>query len=176
MESVKVMKANERHLAQFQNVMDLVKMIMAGNKHLAQLLIQKDLMEEAMMVEDKHHAQTQKEMHSMKVVERWFMVPMEQMVGDSASMASPFKTTTPRISYTVASNAAAKKKKKVPISKIQVCLVLFPHVKAVTSKIGSWDNVCYPPCGSHVKSHTQKLDFSKMQAVCAKVILGEPTI
>jgi nickel-dependent lactate racemase len=43
-------------------------------------------MEEAMTAEGKHHAQIQKEMHSMKVVERWFSVPMEQMVGDSASM------------------------------------------------------------------------------------------
>jgi hypothetical protein len=47
----KVMKANGRHLAQFQNVMDLVKMITAGDKRLAQLPIQMDLMEEAMMVE-----------------------------------------------------------------------------------------------------------------------------
>jgi hypothetical protein len=86
-ESVKeVMKANERHLAQFQNMMDLVKMIKVGDECFAQLLNHMDLMEEAMMAEGKHRAQIQKEMHSMKVVERWFSVPMEQMVGNSASM------------------------------------------------------------------------------------------
>lgn len=179
MESVKkVMKANERHLAQFQNVMDLVMMMMikAGDKRLAQLLIQVDLMEKVMMEEGKHCTQIQKEMHSMKAVERWHSVPTEQMVGDPASMESPVKMTTPRKSYIVASNTAAEKKKKVPIIKIHVCLVPLPNVKAVTSNIGSCDNVCYQPSGSGVKIHIQKLDFSKMQGVCAKVIQGGPTV
>jgi hypothetical protein len=48
MESVKeTMKVNERHLAQFQNMMDLVKMIKAGDGHLAQLQNQMGLTEEA---------------------------------------------------------------------------------------------------------------------------------
>jgi hypothetical protein len=112
----------------------------------------------------------------MKVVDRWLSVPTEQMVGDPASMESPVEMTTPRISYTVASNTAAEKKKKVPISKIHGCLVPLPNVKAVTSKIGSQDNMGYQPGGSHVKIHTQKLDVSKTQVACAKVILGGPTI
>jgi hypothetical protein len=50
-----------------------------------------------------------------------------------------------------------------------------PDVKAVTSKIGSWD-MGHKPGGSHVKMHTQKLDFSKTQVVLAEVIQGGPTI
>jgi hypothetical protein len=39
MESVKeVMKMNEGHLAQFQNMMDLVKIIKVGDERLAELL------------------------------------------------------------------------------------------------------------------------------------------
>jgi hypothetical protein len=105
MESVKeVMKANERHLAQFQNMMDLAKMIKAGDECLAHLQNQMGLKEEAMMVEGKHHTQIQKEMHSMKmVVERWLVVPMEQLVGDPASMESLIKMRTPRKSYSIVS-------------------------------------------------------------------------
>jgi hypothetical protein len=77
----------EKHCTQLQNDMESVKEVMKTNeRHLAQLPNQVDLMEEAMMAEGKHCAQIQKKMHSMEVVERWFSVPMEQMVGDSASM------------------------------------------------------------------------------------------
>jgi hypothetical protein len=81
-------------------------------------------------------------MNSMKmVVEKWLLVPMEQIVDDPASMEYPAKMRTPRKSYIVASNTAAEKKKKVPISKIPVSFVPLRNVKAVRSKIGSQDNV-----------------------------------
>jgi hypothetical protein len=64
-------------------------------------------------------------------------VPTQQMVGNPASMESHAKTRTSRKSYTVTFNTAAEKKKKVLISKIPVCLVPRPNVKAVRSKIGS---------------------------------------
>jgi hypothetical protein len=71
------------------------------------------------------------------------------MVGDPASMEFPIKMRTPRKSYTVASNAAAEKKKKVLIiGKIPVRLVPLPNVKAVTSKIGSRNNAGYKLVGA----------------------------
>jgi hypothetical protein len=171
------MKVNARHLVQFQNVMDLVKMIKARDEHLSQLQNQMDLIEKAMQTEDEHRAQIQKDMHSMKMmVWRWLSVVTERMVGDPAPVESPVKMRTPRKSYTVASNAAAEKKKKVTVSKIPVRLVPLQNVKAVTSKRGSRDNVSYKPGGSHVKMHIQKLVSSKTQAVRAKVIQGGPTI
>jgi hypothetical protein len=104
----KVTKTIERHLAQFQNVMDLLKTIKAGDEHLAQLQNEVDLIEEATMAEGKHLAQIQKEVNSMKmVVDRWLLVPTKQMVGDPASMESPVNMRTPRKSYAVASNTAA---------------------------------------------------------------------
>lgn len=71
MELVKeVMKANERHLAQFQNVMNFKRWV--WDKHLYQLYNQMGLIEQAMKVKDKHHDKIQKKMNLMKVVgERW---------------------------------------------------------------------------------------------------------
>jgi hypothetical protein len=51
------MKANARHFAQFQKVMDLVKTIKAEDEHLVQLQNQTGLVEEAMTVEGKHRFQ-----------------------------------------------------------------------------------------------------------------------
>jgi hypothetical protein len=107
-----VQEAQEGHCARFQNVMDLAKTIMARNEHLSQLQNQMGLME-AMKAEGEHRAQIQRETNSLKmVVERWLSVPTEQMLGYPASMESPLKMKTLRKSYTVASNAAAEKRRK----------------------------------------------------------------
>jgi hypothetical protein len=81
MELVKeVMKANERHLAQFLNVMDFIK-IKVWDEHLSQLQNQMGLTEEVMKVKGKRCDKIQKKMNSMKVVvERWLLVPREQTV------------------------------------------------------------------------------------------------
>jgi hypothetical protein len=61
MKSVKdVTRANERHFAQFQNMMDLVKTINAVDECLAQLQNQMGLLEEVMTAGGKHRAQIQK--------------------------------------------------------------------------------------------------------------------
>jgi hypothetical protein len=170
MESVRdMMKSNERRIAQFQNVKDLVKTVKQGDEHLTQLQNQMGLMEKAMKAEGKHRDQIQKAINSMKqMVERLLSVSTEEMVGNPASMESPVNMRTPTESYTIASNAAAKKT-KLSISKIPVSLMPLPNSKEIRSKIGSRDDVGYKAGGSHVKMDAQNLDSSRMQAVHAKL-------
>jgi hypothetical protein len=73
------------------------------------------------------------------------------------------KMRTPRKSCIVASSAAAEKKKTVPINKIPVRLVPLSNVKAVTSKIGSRDNVGYKLGGSRVNVHAYPIEAGLQQ-------------
>jgi hypothetical protein len=164
-ESVKkVMKEKERHLAQFQNVLDIMETMSSGEEHLALLEKQLDLIEKVKEAEIKRFAQIQKEKHSVKMeVETSLSVPTGEMVGDPASMESLDKMTTPRKSDTAASNYVADKKKKVSVSKIPVRLVPLPYAKPFG------DDVCHKPGGSHVKMIVQKLESNKTQAVRAEL-------
>jgi chromosome segregation ATPase len=84
-----VRKVHQRHIDQYQNLMDLVKTIRAGDERLAELDNQMGLFEKAMEAQHERVAQMHREIQSMRMmVDRSLSVPTEQIVGDPASMKS----------------------------------------------------------------------------------------
>jgi hypothetical protein len=70
----------------------------------------------------------------------------------------------PRENCIVASKFTGEKEKKVPMNKVWVVLAPPQNLKAVRAKVVSQSNTIHRPGESHVKIHSQKLDYNKIQA------------
>jgi hypothetical protein len=90
-----------------------------------------------MTVEDEDPARSKNEVATGKTeTEILHFMPMEQTIGDPASIESSLKMGEQRKNCIAASKATSKKEKGVPVKKALVTLALPTNLKAVRAEVG----------------------------------------